>query len=224
LLLSVLYSVVRLLIDLVVLRSGGARARDVELLALRHEVRVLRRQQARTAWRPGDRFVFAALSRRLPRAGWTVLPVRPETLLRWHRELVRRRWTLAAQRRRPGRPPLTAACRDLVRRLATEHPSRGYRRIRGEPLTLGCDSSAATIRSILRRQGLPPAPRRAGLSWRAVRRAHAGAVLTCDFLAVETVRRQNPVRAPLHRGPDPARVLRRVHRAPDRRMGQAAGP
>jgi putative transposase len=159
---SVLDAVVRLLIDLVLVRSGGATAGDVELLALRCEVRVLPRSRTRTVWRPGDRFVFAVLRRSMPRPGWRVLPVRPETLLRWHRELVRRGWTVAAVRRRPGRPPLAAESRDLVRRLATENPGWGYRRIRGALLTLGRDASATTSRSILRRPGVPPAPRRIG--------------------------------------------------------------
>src|SRR6266545_2363325 len=117
---SLVYALVRLLVDLALVRSRSAAGRDVELLALRHEVRVLRRQVKRTAWRPSDRFVFAALSRCLPRAAWAVLPVRPETLLRWHRDLVRRKWAAFAERRCPGRPPLAAECRTLVLRLATE--------------------------------------------------------------------------------------------------------
>src|SRR5262245_44414123 len=98
------------------LRCRPAQARDVELLALRHEVRVLRRQIKRGAWRPSDRFVLSGLSRRLPRAARGVLPVRPETLLRWHRELVRRRWAAFGHRRGPGRPPLPADLRDLIER------------------------------------------------------------------------------------------------------------
>ena len=89
-LLSVLYAFVCLLVDLALIRCRDARARDVELLALRHEVRVLGRQVKRVGWQPGDRFVVAMLGRRLPRAAWRILPVRPETLLRWYRELVRR--------------------------------------------------------------------------------------------------------------------------------------
>ena len=89
-LLSVLYGLACLLVDLMLLRCRPAQARDVELLASRHELRVLRRQIKRTTWQPGARFVLSALSRRLPRAAWGILPVRPETLLRWYRELVRR--------------------------------------------------------------------------------------------------------------------------------------
>jgi hypothetical protein len=106
LLLSTLHAVFSLLTDLALIRGRDGRSRDIELLALRHEVRVLRRQVKRTAWQPGDRFVLALLSQRLPRGAWGVLPVRPETLLRWHRELVRRKWAAFGRRRGPGRPPV----------------------------------------------------------------------------------------------------------------------
>ena len=95
-LLSALYALAWLLLNLVLLRCGGNAARDVELLALRHEVRVLRRTTARPARKPGDRLLLAALSRCLPRTSWHIFPVRPETLLRWHRELVRRKWPPSA--------------------------------------------------------------------------------------------------------------------------------
>ena len=189
-LLSILYVVLCLLIDLVLVRRRPAAARDLELLAPRHDVRVLRRTANGSGWRPGDRLVLTALSRRLPRCTWSRLPVRPETLLRWHRDLVRRTWAVFGQRRRMGRPPLPDESRDLVRRLAAEHPTWGYRRIRGELLTLGHDVSATAIRLVLRRHGVPPAPRRAGPSWPTFLRAHAGAVLACDFFAVESVRLQ----------------------------------
>jgi putative transposase len=187
---SIVYAVVRLLLALALLRSRSATSRDLELLALRREVRVLRRRPQRITWRPGDRLVLAALSRCLPRVAWPVFPVRPETLLRWHRELVRRPWAVFGRRRGPGRPPLPAACRDLVLRLATENPRWGYQRIRGELLKLGHRVSATTIRSLLRRHRIPPAPRRAGLSWRASLRAHAAGALARDFFTVETLRLQ----------------------------------
>jgi putative transposase len=94
------------------------------------------------------------------------------------------------RRRGPGRPPLSPACRDLVLWLATENPGWGYQRIRGELLKLGYRVSATAIRSLLRRHGVPPAPRRVGLSWRAFLRAHARGVLACDFFTVETLRLQ----------------------------------
>jgi putative transposase len=76
----------------------------------------------------------------------------------------------------------------LILQLAQENPRWGYQRIRGELLKLGHRVSATTIRSLLRRHGIPPAPRRAGLSWRAFLHAHAAGVLACDFFTVETIR------------------------------------
>src|SRR5919199_2789686 len=112
---SLVYATVRLLLDLALLRCRGSAARDLELLALRHEVRVLRRRTKRIAWRPGDRLVLAALSRGLPRADRLVFPVQPEPLLRWHRDLVRRQWAAFGRRRGSGRPPLPApACALIV--------------------------------------------------------------------------------------------------------------
>jgi len=189
-LVSLAYAIVRALLDLLMINAPWKRAQTVELVALRHEVRVLRRQVARTPWRPADRLVLAALSRCLPRAEWWRFPVRPETLLRWHRNLVRRKWAGFGQRRRPGRPHLPREVRSLVLRLARENPRWGYQRIRGELLKLGYSVAAATIQTLLRRHRVPPAPRRAGLAWPAFLRAHAEGLLACDFFAVETVRLQ----------------------------------
>jgi putative transposase len=122
---------VRLLLDLSLVHAPADRARDAELLALRHEVRVLRRPARRAHWRASDRLIFAALSRIVPRAECGRFPVRPETLLRWHRALVRRRWTAFGRRRRPGRPSLVAELQELVLRLARENSRWGYQRIRG---------------------------------------------------------------------------------------------
>ena len=187
---SLVYAVVRVLLDLALLRCRSGTARDLELLILRHEVRVLRRRTKRIAWRPGDRLILAALSRRLPRADWHAFSVRPETLLRWHRELVRRKWALFGRRRGSGRPPLPAGSRALILQLAQENPRWGYQRIHGELLKLGHQVSATAIRALLRRHGVPPAPRRAGVSWRAFLRAHAAGVLACDGFTVDTIRLQ----------------------------------
>src|SRR3712207_239430 len=187
---SILYACVLLLLDLLLIGSRPDLARDVELLVLRHEVRVLRRHANRPRYQPGDRLVLAGLSRLLPRSEWWRFPVRPETLLRWHRELVRRKWAAFGRRRDPGRPPLPTEVRALIVRLAAENPGWGYRRIRGELLGLGHDVSATAIRSVLRRRGIPPAPGRGGLAWPAFLRAQARGVLACDFLTVETVRLQ----------------------------------
>jgi putative transposase len=186
---SIVYAVLCLILDLVVLRPRKEGAIRLELVALRQEVRVLRRRTKRVVWRPTDRLVLTALSRYLPRTAGAVFPVRPETLLRWHRELVRRKWALFARRRRPGRPSVLRECRELVLRLAGENPRWGYQRLRGEVAKLGYRVSATTIRSILGRQGRGPAPRR-GLSWREFLTAQAGGLLACDFFTVETVRLQ----------------------------------
>ena len=116
---SIVYAVVRLLPDLARLRGRSGAARDLELLILRHEVRVLRRRTTRIAWRSGDRLALTALSRCLSRVSWQAFPVRPETLLRWHRELVGHKWAAFGRRRGPGRPPLQAASRALILQLAT---------------------------------------------------------------------------------------------------------
>jgi transposase InsO family protein len=187
-LLSILYAVLCLLLRALLPRARAARAQEVELLALRHEVRVLRRAAKRPPWRHGDRLVLAALSRWLPRGEWYRLPVRPETLLRWHQALVRRKWSAFGRRRGPGRPPVAAELQDLIVRLARENPRWGYLRIRGELLKLGAAVSATAIRPVLRRHGVPTAPRRAGLAWPAFLRAHAQGLVAYDFFAVETVR------------------------------------
>lgn len=124
-LLSIVYAVVCALLGLLLTQRPAERAQAVELLTLRHEVRVLRRQVKRTHWRAADRRLLAALSRYAPRAEWWRFPVRPETLLRWHRELVRRRWALFGRRRGAGRPPLAPEVQALILRLAREHPRWG---------------------------------------------------------------------------------------------------
>jgi putative transposase len=183
---SLIYAVTRRAFELLVLRARGAdREKDIELLVLRHEVAMLRRQVARPALEPADRMLLAALSRMLPRARWGAFFVTPSTLLRWHRELVARRWTYP--RRRPGRPSTSRELRDLVLRLAAENPTWGHRRIQGELFGLGHRIAASTVWLILRRAGVDPAPRRAAQSWREFLRAQAAGVLACDFLTVDTV-------------------------------------
>ncbi len=189
-LLPLVYAVVCALLDRLLARTPTGRAQAVELLALRLEVRVLRRPAKRTRWRAADRLLLAALSRCAPRPDWWRFPVRPETLLRWHRDLARRKWALFGRRRGAGRPPLAPELRDLILRLARENPTWGYQRIRGELLKLGHAVAATTVRTVLRRHRLPPAPRRAGLAWPAFLRAHAAGLLACDFFCVETVRLQ----------------------------------
>jgi putative transposase len=139
------------------------------------------------ATNPPDRLFLAALSRLLPRPAWRSFLVTPETLLRWHRELVRRKWALYARRPPRGRPAQSIERQDLIVRLARENPRWGYRRIQGELLKLGCRCSHGTIRNVLRRHGLQPAPRRSHRSWRDFVRQHADQILAVDFFTVETV-------------------------------------
>jgi putative transposase len=128
--------------------------------------------------------VFAALSRAVARTAWTHLAVRPETLLRWHRQLVARRWTYA--HRKAGRPPLERSLHDLILRLARENPHWGYKRIVGELTGLGVSVSATSVRKVLLAAGLQPAPERTRSSWRSFLQAQAASVLACDFLTVES--------------------------------------
>jgi hypothetical protein len=127
---------------------------------------------------------LAALSRSLPRAAWAGFPVKPETLLRWHRQLVAGRWTYS--HRAPGRPPLESSLRALILRLGHENPHWGYRRIVGELKGLGITVSATSVRKVLLAEGLQPAPKRSHSSWRAFLRVRAASMLACDFLTVES--------------------------------------
>jgi putative transposase len=150
------------------------------------QVAVLRRQVARPQVNWADRAVLAGLVRLLPRPAWRGLFVQPATLLRWHRDLVRRRWIYSHQR---GRPPVAAELRALVLRLARENPTWGYRRVHGELCRLGYKDrvGASTVWTMLQRAGVDPAPRRSAVSWRQFLRAQAASVLALDFFTVDTV-------------------------------------
>ena len=172
------------LLGWLVLLTRRSATKDAELLVLRHEVAVLRRQVARPQMDWADRAVLAGLSRLLPRSVWRGRFVQPATLLRWHRDLVRRRWTYPHRRGRPGVAP---EIRDLVLRLARENPTWGYRRVHGELCRLGYKIGASTVWTILQRAGVDPAPKRSALSWRQFLRAQANSVLAVDFFTVDTV-------------------------------------
>jgi putative transposase len=159
--------------------------KDVEIAVLRHQLAVLQRRVARPRYAPTDRLILATLSRLLPRDRWSAFLVTPATLLRWHRELVRRRWTYPCEPR--VRKSLDPALVELVLRLARENPRWGYLRICGECAKLGMRVSATSVRNILRRHGLGPAPRRGGPSWAEFLRSQAAGVVACDFFTVETV-------------------------------------
>ncbi len=180
---SLLYLILRGLLRLVPGAEGG-REREVEILVLRHQVKVLSRRAGRPKLRRLDRIFLSAAARMLPRERRSAFLVTPATLLRWHRELVRPKWTY--RKKRVGRPPMSPQVRELVLRLARENPRWGCVRIQGELRGLGIRVGATTIRTLLKRNGLGPAPRRSGPSWSEFLRAQAEGVLACDFFSVET--------------------------------------
>jgi transposase len=169
----------------VALLMRSEASKTAEILVLRHQVNVLRRQVARPRPCWADRALLSALARLLPKARRRQLFVTPGTLLRWHADLVRRRWT--AKRRRPGRPPTSPPLRRLILRLADENPQWGYRRITGELASLGRQIGASTVWTILKSAGLDPSPRRSGPTWSEFLRAQAHGILACDFFHCDTV-------------------------------------
>ena len=165
-LLKIVYLLTCRLLGLAVLMFRSDRAKDAELLVLRHENAVLRRHVGRVRYEPADRVWFAALARLLPRRRWTeIFPVTPATLLAWHRKLAARKYD-TSKRRRPGRPPTVPGIARLVVRLAKENPLWGHRRIHGELTKLGVTVAPSTVWQILHAAGIDPAPRRSGPTWR----------------------------------------------------------
>jgi putative transposase len=170
--------------QLLTLLGRGDASKDLEILVLRHQLGVLRRQVPRPRLEPADRALLAAVSRVLPRVSWSCFFVKPDTLLRWHRRLVAGAWTYP---RGPGRPPLDQEVQQLIVRLARENPRWGYQRIHGELPRLGCRVSASSIRRVLRAHGIDPAPRRVPTSWRSFLRQQAAGIVACDFFTVDTI-------------------------------------
>jgi hypothetical protein len=181
--LRLLYLIFQHILGLVLLLGRTSSTKDIELLVLRHEVAVLCRTNPGPRLEWADRAVFAALVRRLPRALRCRRLVTPGAILRWHRHLVRQRWTYPNT---PGRPPINEAIAALVVRMATENPGWGYRRVQGELLKLGHRVGASTIRRILKGHRIPPAPgRHADTTWRRFLRTQTAGMLAVDFFHVD---------------------------------------
>src|SRR5947207_6862964 len=182
---SFFYLAARALFGALVRSRRGLHVNDNELLVLRHELEVLRRQIARPKLRMVDRALLAAAACHLPRSSRGVRLVTPRTLLRWHQTMVRRKWRQASGQR--GRPSLPAEVRELVLRLARENPRWGHRRICGELAKLGFRVSPTSVRRLLAQAKLEPAPRRSGPSWPEFLQAQAASIVACDFFTVESV-------------------------------------
>jgi putative transposase len=183
--LRLLYLIFVRVLGWLALLSRSDASKEAEILVLRHQLAVLRRQVAKPQPSWADRAVISALARLLPRSRRIGLFVVPGTLLRWHADLVKRRWTY--KRTQPGRPPTRRTIRDLVLRMAAENPGWGYRRIAGELARLGRRIAPSTVWAILKKAGIDPAPRRSGPTWAEFLRAQAEGILACDFFHVETI-------------------------------------
>ncbi len=182
--LSFLYLAFIRILQLVRLSRRDGDELAIEVVMLRHEVAVLRRQVVRPALRPSDRGLLAGLGRLLDRRRRGRFFVQPETLLRWHRDLVRRKWTYV---RRPGRPSIPAGTVSIICRLARENTTWGYRRIQGELATMGVVLAPSSVWTILRRNGIDPSPMRSGPTWSGFLFSQASSMLACDFFSVDTV-------------------------------------
>src|ERR1022692_4466257 len=158
--------------------------KTAEILILRHQLAVLQHRQPRCPklnW--ADRALLAALLGVIPkgRRHRLRLLVTPNTILRWHRDIVRRRWAARSMRGKTGRPTTRMNIKALILRLARENPEWGYRRIHGELAGLGTRVSASTVWEILRKARIVPSPRRTGPTWSQFLRSQAEAILACDF-------------------------------------------
>lgn len=204
------------------------REKDIEILALRHQITVLHRQlgDQRPRLRPEDRTFLAALLVPLSREALHRLRllVSPDTILRWHRDLMIGRHTRASRHRRTGRPRTLASIRRLVLRLAAENPAWGYRRIHGELALLGIKVAPSTVWEILKTTGIEPSPRRTTVTWAAFLHSQAEAILAMDFIETITLTGQRQyILAAIHHAGRCVRGSRR-HRTPDTCLGDARRP
>ncbi|MEU6970829.1 integrase core domain-containing protein [Kitasatospora aureofaciens] len=186
---SLLYKVARKLVSVPGAMLQRDTAKDAELLVLRHENAVLRRQiVGPVRYEPADRLWLAALSGLIPRHRWReIFSVAPGTLLAWHRRFIAAKWDYSARRTRTGRPPTRMALKQLVLRLARENAGWGHRRIQGELARLGHPIAASTVWEILNAAGIDPAPRRTGPTWREFLTNQAEGIIAVDYFHLDTV-------------------------------------
>lgn len=185
---SLLYAVSRKLLSVPSVLLRRSSSRDAELLVLRHENAVLRRHIVRRVhYQAADRLWFAVLASLIPRYRWSsVFPVNPATVLAWHRRFIAAKWNYTERRRQIGRPSTRAAIRELVLQLAKENPRWGHRRIHGELAQLGHRLGASTVWKILHTNGIDPAPRRSGPTWRQFLTTQPHAIIAVDFFPIDT--------------------------------------
>jgi putative transposase len=188
-LLRLAYLTVTNTLSLIRLLPMSERDKEVEILVLRHQLAILQRQTPKPAFTPADRFLLAGLLHHLPldKLRSVQLLVRPDTILRWHRDLLKRRHAAASVPRRRGRPRTVRSIRALVLRLARENASWGYRRIHGELAALGIKVAASTVWEILKENGIDPAPQREHTTWAGFLRSQSEALLACDFFETRTL-------------------------------------
>jgi putative transposase len=209
---SVAYLLTRCLLSGLMLLAQRQASKEAELLVLRHENAVLRRQAGRVRYQPADRLWLAALSRLIPRHRWReAFAVTPAALLAWHRRLIARKWDYTS-RRRPGRPRMSAKIRKLVIRIATGNPAWGHRRVQGELVQLGHPIAASTIWQILHDAGIDPAPRRTGPTWKQFPTTQARGILAAHFIHTDTMLPPPRPCPDHHRARHPPRPSGRHHR------------
>jgi putative transposase len=163
--------------------------KDIEILTLRHQIVVLQRQIDKPRLTPPDRAFLAALLHRLSRPTLRQLHliVSPDTVLRWHRDLLRHHHAKQSRPKRSGRPPTVRSIKAIVLRLAKENHSWGYRRIHGELAGLGIKVAPSTVWDILKSNGIEPAPQRDRQTWATFLRSQAHAILAADFFETRTL-------------------------------------
>lgn len=188
-LLRLAYLAVTNTLSLIRLLPMSDREKEIEIVVLRHQLAVLQRPSAKPVFTQGDRFLLGGLLHRLPveRLRRLQLLVRPDTILRWHRDLLKRRHTASCVPRRCGRPRTVRSTRALALRLARENPTWGDRKVHGELAALGIQVAASTVWEIFKECGIDPAPERAHTIWAAFLRGQAEAILACDFLETRTL-------------------------------------